>query len=96
LQKPKTDSINYQVLEHGLRLMYRTRRNGSEGCDVDQLVPFTQSATAFGAVGGSGFFAPTAIGDGASFAAAPSTDGATRTYDSINRRPTDIRFIRPR
>ena len=48
LRGETSGSINYQILEHGLRLMYRTRHNGSEWRDIDQYIPFTRSDAAFG------------------------------------------------
>ena len=42
-----TGWINYRVETSGLRLIYRTRRNGEEWHDVDELFPFIYTATSF-------------------------------------------------
>ena len=42
-----TASIRYRVENLGLRLMYRTYRNGGEWRDVDELFPFIYTATNF-------------------------------------------------
>jgi alpha-amylase/alpha-mannosidase (GH57 family) len=39
--------INYRVEASGLRLIYRTRRNGEEWRDIDELFPFLYTATYF-------------------------------------------------
>lgn len=40
--------VGYRIEAGGLRLIYRTRPRGGEWRDVDELIPFTSTATQFG------------------------------------------------
>jgi len=43
----ETASVNYRIEPAGLRLIYRTRRNGEEWRDIDEVFPFVFTATNF-------------------------------------------------
>jgi hypothetical protein len=43
----KTASVNYRIEPTGLRLIYRTCRNGEEWRDIDEVFPFVYTATNF-------------------------------------------------
>ncbi len=44
----KTGSIDYRVDTDGLRLIYRTRPNGGDWQDVNELIPFSATRANFG------------------------------------------------
>ena len=44
----ETGSINFEMLQSGIRLVYRARRSGDDWQDIQEFVPIIETATNFG------------------------------------------------